>query len=600
MVAIFKSLAVKAIKGLLWLIDPDHRIKHEIAMDDMKKFTHVQEESFSSDFGHVDKVFRTVPYELWELKTPTKRLLAADKHRVIREDFTEAWLEDLQPGDLIHTETGLEPVVSSRSLGIRTHMYCVSVSTEDPTDKMNHLYYSDGILSHNTTSTGAYLLWKAMFEPDTTILITANKMNQALEIMDRIRFSYENLEDYNWLRAGVVEYNKGTVTFDNGSKIVARATTKDAGRGLSISLLYCDEFAFVPPNIAAEFWGAIQPTLSTGGSCIITSTPNNDEDQFAQIWHGANQTIDEFGDEIPNGVGVNGFKAIKVTWDKHPDRDEEWAKKFRSILGDAKFKREFECEFVTEDETLIDALTLSSLTGIDEEFKIDKVRWYEEPKANHTYVVGLDPSLGTGGDYAAIQVLELPTMTQIAEWRHNKTPTRDQIKILLKTLQYIDYALREDPDQVSDPEIFWTVENNSLGEAALVIIDDTGEENFPGVFVSEPKKSGGKRHRKGLNTTNRSKLFACSRLKSYIESRRLTVKSKALIRELKNFVASGNSFKAKWGETDDLIMALILCLRLAQIIVNWDPDLSDTMKDAINLDDDEDGDDRSAPLPVVF
>src|SRR5690606_28358565 len=116
-------------------------------------------------------------------------------------------------------------------------------------EKYNRVVGLTGRQQGKTTSSGAFILWKAMFTPDCTILITANKLNQALEIMDRIRFAYENLEQHNWLRAGVVEYNKGTIKFDNGSKIVARATTSDAGRGLSISLLYCDEFAFIPPRI---------------------------------------------------------------------------------------------------------------------------------------------------------------------------------------------------------------------------------------------------------------------------------------------------------------------------------------------------------------
>lgn len=105
----------------------------------------------------------------------------------------------------------------------------------------------------------------------------------------------------------------------------------------------CDEFAFVRPNMASEFWTSIQPVLSTGGSCIITSTPKNDEDQFAQIWKGAINNTDDFGNELPNGRGKNGFFPIKVKWDEHPDRDEEWAAPFRASLGDAKFQQEFEC-----------------------------------------------------------------------------------------------------------------------------------------------------------------------------------------------------------------------------------------------------------------
>ena len=132
-----------------------------------------------------------------------------------------------------------------------------------------------------TTSAAGYLLWRAMFKSDSTILIAAHKYTGAQEIMQRIRYAYELCPDF--IRAGVVSYNKGSIDFENGSRIVSQTTTETTGRGMSITLLYCDEFAFVRPTIAREFWTSISPTLSTGGQAIITSTPNSDEDQFAFI-----------------------------------------------------------------------------------------------------------------------------------------------------------------------------------------------------------------------------------------------------------------------------------------------------------------------------
>lgn len=446
-----------------------------------------------------------------------------------------------------------------------------------------------------TTCAAGFLLWKAMFEPDTTILIAANKFVAALEIMDRIRFAYENLEQYNWLRSGVVEYNKGTIAFDNGSRIISRATSKDAGRGLSISLLYLDEFAFVQPNKAEEFWSAIQPTLSTGGSCIITSTPNNDEDQFAKIWFSAINNIDEHGNEIPGGLGSNGYKPLRVTWDKNPERDDEWARIQRGQLGEEKFQREFECKFVSEDETLINPMVLANLSPQDPIFKIGQMRWFEEPKPNHIYGATLDPSMGTGSDYAAIQVFDMSTMTQVAEWRHNKTITQDQVEILRKALLYIHHTLVNHPDQDGDPEIYWTVENNSLGEAALVQIDNIGEENFPGIFTHEPRKSGGGRGRKGLNTNTRTKTTACARFKTLVETRRMTVKSRALLSELKNFVRGGGSYKGKIGVNDDLVMGTLQIVRLLQICADWEEEIEENLK-TVGADDDDIG---SAPMPIV-
>src|SRR5690606_4042201 len=122
-------------------------------------------------------------------------------------------------------------------------------------------------------------------------------------------------------------------------------------------------------------------------------------------------------------------------------------------------------------------LTLAGIGGVDPEYKIGQMRWYEDPKPNHTYAVALDPSMGTGGDYSAIQVVDLTTMTQVGEWRDNKTATQDQVEMLRKSLLYLHQTLTNDPDQEFDPELYWTVENNSLGEAALVCIENIGEEN---------------------------------------------------------------------------------------------------------------------------
>ena len=197
-----------------------------------------------------------------------------------------------------------------------------------------------------STSAAGYLLWYAMFVPDSTILIAAHKYTGSQEIMQRIRYAYESVPDF--IRAGAVSYNKGSIDFDNGSRIVSATTTENTGRGMSISLLYADEFAFVRPTIGREFWTSISPTLATGGKCIITSTPNSDEDQFATLWKGANKQFDEYGN--PTELGINGFKAFRSYWNEHPDRDEAWASATRAQLGDERFRREMDC--ITGDATI--------------------------------------------------------------------------------------------------------------------------------------------------------------------------------------------------------------------------------------------------------
>ena len=418
--------------------------------------------------------------------------------------------------------------------------------------------------SGKTTSAAGYLLWYAMFIPDSTILIAAHKYAGAQEIMQRIRYAYENCP--NHIKAGVVTYNKGSLDFENGSRIVSATTTENTGRGMSITLLYLDEFAFVRPTIAQEFWTSITPTLATGGKCIITSTPNSDEDQFALIWKHANKTINSSGEE--QDVGINGFKSYRSYWNEQPGRDEKWAEEIKAKLGEDRFNREIGCEFIIADETLINPNTLFKLEGVDPIDKQGQIRWYQKPKKDRVYVVALDPSLGTGSDPCAIQIYEANTTTQIGEWTNNKTDIPNQIKLLKQINDYIIECTGQ-PNN-----LYYSIENNSIGEAALISLREFGESNIPGIFISERGKK-----RKGYTTTQKVKLSACAKFKTLLESNKLKVHSRGLISELKTFVASGGSYAAKIGDTDDLVMATLLVIRMLQDIADYHQDLSEQIRD---------------------
>ena len=438
-----------------------------------------------------------------------------------------------------------------------------------------------------TQLVSAYLLWFSMFHKDKTILIVAHNLKGAIEIMDRIKFSYKELP--NFIRDAVVEFNKTSMVFKNGSKIVCRATSADSARGLSVSLLYADEFSFVRLSIQKEFFAAIRPVLSTGGSSIITSTPGSDEDEFAQLWRGANDTILPNGEESP--VGKNGYKASFAYWKDHPDRDEEWEKEERAAMGEEKFLREHENRFISFNTTLIDPLTLERMRPKDHIFSMGEVRWYKQPTPGHSYFVMLDPSLGTKSDWSAIQIIEMPTLEHVGEWSSNITPPKGQVQILHDILNYI--ADEIDP-YYEDPEIYWSFENNAIGEAILQTIEDTGIEYFPGNLVSEKRTAiMKKRFRKGLNTTNKNKLLACSKFKSLVDTDRLKPSSVGVIKQLKNFTADGASFSAKGSGNDDLVMALILAVRLVEMTKNWEIYDPDILADTIEREYKE-------PLPIVF
>jgi hypothetical protein len=435
-----------------------------------------------------------------------------------------------------------------------------------------------------TTCAAIYLIWYAMFHPDQTILIAAHKYTGAQEIMQRIRYVYELCPDH--IRAGVTSYNKGSIDFENGSRIISSTTTGNTGRGLSISLLYCDEFAFVAPNIAEEFWTSISPTLATGGRAILTSTPNSDEDTFATIWKEADKKFDEYGNE--QEIGLNGFHAFTCHWSEHPDRDEEWKKTEIGRIGEEKFRREYGCEFLVYDETLINSIKLASMEGSSPILNMGQTRWYKKLSSKYSYIVALDPSMGTGGNNAAIQIIEVPSYEQVGEWQHNTTAIPGQIRVLKDICQYIANECK-----TGGSNIYWSVENNSIGEAALIVINDFGEENIPGLFISEPMRKGHvRKFRKGFNTTHGSKITACSRLKTMVENDQMKVNSKPLITELKNFVATGSSFKGKLNEGDDLISAMLLALRVITVMKDWDPAIYNTF---VQIEAEEDYD---LPMPI--
>ena len=351
----------------------------------------------------------------------------------------------------------------------------------------------------------------------------------------------------------------------------------------------CDEFAYLQPNIAVEFWTSISPTLATGGRAIITSTPNSDEDQFAVIWKESQDKFDSYGNASGLTTGRNGFFGYKAEWWDHPDRDEKWKQDEIGRIGIEKFRREYNCEFLVDDETLIDSIKLSEMLGNDPKFNMGTVRWYKKPTAGNLYLAALDPSLGTGGDYGAIQVFELPSFTQVAEWQHNLTPIQGQVKIYREILRYIQEELGDNHPN----SIYWSVENNTVGDSALVVIENLGEETFPGLFLSEPLRKGHvKKFRKGFNTTFGNKISSCARLKYLIEEDKMSINSRALISELKSFVASGVSFKAKQGQHDDLVSSALLVVRMSTVLAEWDYNVFETLSiDGIN-------EDWEAPLPV--
>lgn len=247
------------------------------------------------------------------------------------------------------------------------------------------------------------------------------------------------------------------------------------------------------------------------------------------------------------------------------------------------------CKFLVYAETLVSSMCLAAMQGKQPIMNMGNIRWYKLPEPGKMYAVALDPSLGTGGNSAGIQVFELPNFAQIAEWQHNLTPIQGQIKVLRDILKYIQECIGEE----NKTSIYWTLENNTVGEAGIVCINDIGEDQFPGLLVSEPIRKGHiRKFRKGFNTTHKTKISAAARLKHLIETGKMEINSKPLISELKSYIANGVSFKAKGTSEDDLVAALMLIIRMSQVLSDWDQSVFKSFSSA-NPEDDFD-----LPMPI--
>jgi hypothetical protein len=411
-----------------------------------------------------------------------------------------------------------------------------------------------------SVTAGAYLLWFSMFNDQKTILIASDKNSNALEIIYRMQTMYRSAPA--WLKPGVTKdgWNKQSLKFDNNTRILSAATTEKTGRGMSLSVIFCDELAFVgygrKENVAEEFWTSISATLSTGGDCIISSTPLVDDDTFATIWRGA-------------VLGNNGFAHLKKTWRADPNRTEEWKQQEIGRIGLTKFLREYECEMVGDANNLISGIRLTQLVHQPHIRELKDFKIWTEFDKEKTYIVGVDPSTGTGSDYSVIEVFTFPELEQIAEFRSNVTSSAELYRILKSILLYMEPRCGE---------IYYSMENNGIGEGILTAheLDESPPEKAE--LISEGKRIG-------MTTGDKSKLKAAISLKDKIESDDITLKSQVLITEIKGYTRSGRrGYEAKAGYTDDAISALLIVLRLYEHIIMYDDDAYQKVMDKMNKD----------------
>ena len=394
--------------------------------------------------------------------------------------------------------------------------------------------------SGKSTTIIAYLLHYVLFNTNVNVAILANKAATARDLLGRLQLAYEHLP--NWLQQGVMTWNKGSLELENGSKILASSTSASAVRGGSYNIIFLDEFAYVPSNVAEQFFSSVYPTISSGKKTkvMIVSTPHG-MNMFYKLWTDAENQR-------------NTYIPIEVHWSEIPGRDEEWKEETIKNTSVSQFNTEFECEFLGSIDTLISSQKLKTMayrTPIQSNAGLDL---YDKPREGHTYVLTADVSRGTKNDYSAFVVFDVSQMPYkiVAKYRDN------EIKPLLFPSKIYDVAQAYN-------QAFVLIEVNDIGEqVASTMQFDLEYDNL--IMASMRGRAGqilgggfsGGRAQLGVRTTKAVKRIGCSNLKQLIEDNKLIIEDLDIISELSTFIVKGQSFEADEGCTDDLVACLFI------------------------------------------
>ena len=394
--------------------------------------------------------------------------------------------------------------------------------------------------SGKSTTVIAYLLYYVIFNDNVNIAILANKAATARDLLSRLQLAYENLP--KWLQQGVMSWNKGSLELENGSKILAASTSASAIRGGSYNIIFLDEFAYVPSNIAEQFFSSVYPTISSGKSSkvMIVSTPHG-MNHFYKMWVDAEE-------------GRNSYVPLDVHWSEVPGRDEAWRKETIANTSESQFNTEFECEFLGSIDTLIAPSKLKTLTYREPMKSNAGLDVYESPDKDRTYFISADVARGTQNDYSAFVVIDITEMPYkiVAKYRDN------EIKPLLFPAKIHDVAMAYN-------QAYVLIEVNDIGEqVANTMQFDLEYDNL--VMASMRGRAGqvmgagfsGGKAQLGVRTTKAVKKVGCSNLKQLVEDNKLIIEDLETISELSTFIVKGQSFQADDGCNDDLVACLFL------------------------------------------
>lgn len=394
-----------------------------------------------------------------------------------------------------------------------------------------------------STTTTSYLLHQILFNASSNVAILANKANTAKDILDRLKLAYQNLP--KWLQQGIVEWNKFSVSLENGSKIIAAATSSSAVRGGSYQILLLDEFAFVPNNIAENFFSSVYPTITSGKNTkvIIISTPKG-LNHFYKIWTGAKR-------------GLNGYVPVEANWNDVPGRGEKFKRETIANTSEQQWKSEFEGEFLGSENTLISSSKMAVM--VHDEPKLitpDGVNIYEYPVKNRTYTLCADTARGMELDYHAFTVIDCTTMPYkiVASYRNN-----------VISHQLYPHIIKKIATHYADAWVLF--ELNDLGQSSAEILHQELEYSNIIQITQRGKMGqradggfGGGTHKSqfGVTMSYHIKQQGCTILKDFIEGDKMIIPDFTTISELSTYVAKKKTFEASEGYHDDMVSTLVL------------------------------------------
>lgn len=406
--------------------------------------------------------------------------------------------------------------------------------------------------SGKSTTVIGYILHYILFNQNMSVAMLANKQSTAREMLSRLKLAYEYLP--KWLQQGILEWNKGSIQLENGSKILASSTSASAVRGGSYNMLFLDEFAFVPQNIAEEFFSSVFPTITSGISTkvLIISTPNG-LNMFYKLWKGANK---KEGDP-----GKNEYVPIEVHWSQVPVtaggklRDQKWKEEMIKQTSEKQFESEFECNFLGSSNTLISTAKLNMMSWSDPLIQTKEgLTIYEEPKEDHLYFITVDTARGQGKDYSAFTVIDATSSPYklVCKFRNNLISPMLFPTVIEKTgykynKAYVFVEINDIGGQVADIlhselEYEHILMSSMKGRKGQVVTGGFGKGEA--VF--------------GVRTTSQVKRLGCSVLKNLVEQDKLVLEDYDILNELMSFVSKAQSYAAEDGHTDDLVMSLVL------------------------------------------